>query len=50
VDHQAWHAYAKIAVPPGQTITHAFPDGYSAHWIRLRVDTACRATAWFVYE
>ncbi len=47
-DH--WHTYATIEVPPGKTITHSFPWGYSAHWIRLRPDITCRATAQFTYE
>ena len=45
-----WHAYRTIAVPPGETVTHAFPAGFSAHWARLKSDTDCRATGWFVYE
>ena len=29
--------YARFTVPPGQKFLHAFPKGYSAHWIRLRI-------------
>ncbi|MCX8037793.1 MAG: hypothetical protein N3D11_12250 [Candidatus Sumerlaeia bacterium] len=46
----SWHTYATVAVPPGKTSTHNFPDGYSAHWVRVRTDTDCKATAWLVYE
>ena len=47
-DH--WAAYATIRVPAGQTITHRFPVGYSAHWVRLKTGGDCRATAVFRYE
>jgi len=50
VDHTCWRVYDTIRVPPGQTVSHVFPEGYGAHWVRVRADTACRATAWFVYE
>ena len=46
----AWHSYAKVTVPPGETVEHVFPDGYSAHWARVVADKPCAATAWFVYE
>jgi hypothetical protein len=45
-----WLPYATLAVPPGKTITHAFPAGYSAHWIRVSVDKPCKATAMFSYQ
>jgi hypothetical protein len=44
-----WSEYARFVVPPGQTIKHVFPEGYSAHWVRLKSDTATRATASFTY-
>lgn len=44
-----WSEYARFSVPAGQTITHVFPHGYSAHWVRLRSDTTTTATARFVY-
>jgi hypothetical protein len=47
---EAWHRYARVTAPPGQTVAHEFPDGFSAHGVRTRTDTACTATAWFVYE
>lgn len=49
-DHHGWHPYQAIRVPAGQTVTHAFPEGYSAHWVRFRVDRPCRATAMLTYE
>jgi hypothetical protein len=44
-----WSEYARFTVPPGQTVKHTFPDGYSAHWVRLRTDAATSATALFNY-
>jgi len=50
-DHTGtWHTYAVLKVAPGQTPRHVFPDGYSAHWVRLTADRDCTATAWFIYE
>jgi len=37
-------------VPPGETARHEFPEGYSAHWVRLIADRPCTATATFAYE
>ncbi|NQT51353.1 sulfatase, partial [bacterium] len=50
VDHQGWNPYATVAVPAGKTVTHEFPVGYSAHWVRVKSSHACKATATFVYE
>ncbi len=44
-----WHPYTTLAVPAGQTLADDFPTGYSAHWVRVRVDKDCTATAWFTY-
>jgi hypothetical protein len=45
-----WRAYGTFTVAPGTTFTHAFPAGYAAHWVRLRADRDCTATAEFAYE
>ena len=53
VDYMAdhtWHVYDRIAVPAGETVRHDFPEGFSAHWVRVTVDRDCHATAWFVYK
>lgn len=50
VDHTSWHVYDVFEVSGGQPITHAFPEGYSAHWVRLFASDECIATATFVYE
>ena len=45
-----WHTYDTITVPAGKTITHTFPAGFAAHWVRVKADADCKATAWFVYD
>ena len=50
-DHQSgWHTYRTFRLTADQPTTHVFPEGFSAHWLRTTADTACRATAWLVYE
>jgi hypothetical protein len=44
-----WCPYTTLAVPAGQTITHGFPAGYSAHWVRLVADRETTASAVFTY-
>jgi hypothetical protein len=46
----SWHRYAVIDVPADQSITHEFPDGFSAHWVRVTAGHTGKATAWFRYE
>jgi len=45
-----WLRYAKFDVPPGKPFIHTFPQGYSAHWVRLKADRACKASAVFAYR
>ena len=46
-----WVPYSSINVEPKSAYAHhEFPEGYSAHWIRLKVDRACKATAYLVYN
>ena len=45
-----WLAYESFVVPPGETVTYKFPDGYSAHWIRGKVDAPCHATMQLTYR
>ncbi len=50
-DHQSgWHTYGRFVVKPGERFEHTYPTGYSAHWVRLKVDKPCRATAQFKYN
>ena len=46
----SWVTYEKIVVPAHGYRHHEFPAGFSAHWVRVRVDRACRATAYFIYS
>ncbi len=46
----SWKPYQFFEVDRGQYVHHEFPDGFSAHWVRVRVDTDCRATVHFVYN
>ncbi len=45
-----WCPYAKLAAASGQTLTHRFPAGYSAHWVRLKADRDTTATAMLYYD
>jgi len=45
-----FYPYATITVPPGEKARHDFPDGYSAHWLRIVPGRDCTATAWLTYE
>ena len=46
----SWRKYTTIDVPAKESIAHRFPDGFSAHWVRLVIDRSATATAWFDYE
>lgn len=45
----AWKTYQSIKVPAGGYVPHVFPDGFSAHWIRVTVSAACKASAQLHY-
>jgi len=45
-----WNEYDRFTVEPGRDLTHVFPPGYAAHWVRFRVDRDCAATAECAYE
>lgn len=46
-----WREYAKMAVrPPSRYAHHEFPDGFSAHWVRITAVEECTATAYFFYN
>lgn len=44
-----WSQYDRLTVPPGQTVKHVFPEGYSAHWIRIKTSSDTVASATFQY-
>jgi hypothetical protein len=45
----AWHTYANIEVPANGYKPHVFPDGFSAHWLRVVSGRTCTATAQLHY-
>lgn len=44
-----WSAYRTFKLAAGETITHAFPAGFHAHWVRVKSSAATTATAQFEY-
>jgi len=49
--NRQWVPYHSFELTPGQTYRHhEFPAGFSAHWVRLRVNQPCTATAQFFYN
>jgi len=44
-----WREYDSFPVAAGGYLHHEFPQGFSAHWVRVGVDADCRATAYFTY-
>lgn len=45
-----WKAYQSFGVPSGRQVTHRFPDGFSAYWVRAVSQTETTATAQLRYE
>ncbi|MCI0498900.1 MAG: hypothetical protein L0Y36_04360 [Planctomycetales bacterium] len=45
-----WQEYMSISVPSKGYQYHTFPDGFSAHWVRLKTNKECTATAQFMYN
>jgi hypothetical protein len=45
-----WKPYKTVPVSPHGYSHLEFPDAFSAHWVRLSADRACRATAHFIYN
>ncbi|MFH5884510.1 hypothetical protein ACG2F4_09375 [Halalkalibaculum sp. DA3122] len=48
-DYSRWHTFDSMAVKPGETARFNFPDGFNAHWVRLKANSDCRASAIFTY-
>ncbi len=44
-----WSTYQSFTLAAGETLTHLFPKGFHAHWVRVVSDTATTATAQFTY-
>ncbi len=45
-----WREYATFTVEPGRPFVHEFPTGYAAHWLRVKADADCVATAQLIYK
>ncbi|MHC4726426.1 MAG: hypothetical protein ACYS17_04290 [Planctomycetota bacterium] len=46
-----WKSYEPVKVPGERGYAyHIFPDGFSAHWVRVGVSDDCRATVYFMYN
>jgi hypothetical protein len=45
-----WKTYKTISVPANGYVHHAFPDGFSVHWVRASAGAACKATVYFMYN
>jgi hypothetical protein len=45
-----WKVYQSFEVPSGKQVTHRFPDGFSAYWVRAVSQTETTATAQLRYE
>lgn len=53
IDHQGsgdFDVYKHISVPAGGYEAFVFPNGFSAHWVRIKVNRASVVTANFVYN
>jgi hypothetical protein len=53
VDYAAkgtWSKYADFTVNSGTVFTYNFPDGYNAHWVRVKTNTNTTASATFTYS
>jgi hypothetical protein len=45
----SWERYERFATPASGYAFHAFPAGFSAHWVRLTAGTDCTVSAEFMY-
>lgn len=45
-----WHDYKTFNVASVKHFTHAFPDSYNAHWVRLISNTDATLTANFIFK
>ena len=46
----SWKTYKEFTLPPEGYTHYEFPDGYSAHWVRIKVKDSCTAAAYFIYN
>jgi len=45
-----WKRYRVFKLPANGYEHYEFPDGFSAHWVRVTVNKDCTATAYFIYN
>ena len=45
-----WVEYKSFEMKANATVSHTFPEGFSAYWVRARSNADATATAWFVYK
>jgi len=45
----SWKTYAQIEAPANGYVPHVFPEGFSAHWVRVTANRDCCATAQLHY-
>lgn len=44
-----WSIYQTFKLAAGKPLTHVFPEGFHAHWVRVKSSAAATATAQFNY-
>ncbi|GAA4309872.1 hypothetical protein [Compostibacter hankyongensis] len=49
-DHSGWQLYRSWKLSAGQTVRYTFPDGYSAHWLRVKTDRDARVSVQLRYS
>ena len=50
IGNDEWNIYKRVTVKGNGYNFYTFPDGYSAHWVKLKVDKKSVVTAQFVYN
>jgi hypothetical protein len=45
-----WKKYKVLKLPANGYEHYEFPDGFSAHWVRITANRDCTATAYFIYN
>jgi hypothetical protein len=42
--------FQTFSVKAGEKLDYQFPEGFSAHWVQLKTNKDCKATAWLSYK
>ena len=50
LSNDTWNTYKKVKIPAGGYQYHVFENGFSAQWIRAKVDKAAEVTMQFTYN